>query len=357
MLKNEFKVLGVMSGTSLDGIDIIECDFKFNEGWKYKIKSATTVPYTKEWINRLRSCSELSKELLVALDHEYTKFLADRISAFIDAHVVEPIDYVCSHGHTAQHQPELDHTYQIGNLAEIADYLDLSVVCDFRKQDVKLGGQGAPLVPIGDHLLFSDFDYCLNLGGFSNVSFIEHGERMAFDVCPVNTVLNHYALKLGQPFDKNGAIAKTGSIDYDLLEHLNALNYYKAPWPKSLGMEWVNTNVISCIESFHLDIKDVLRTMTEHVAYQIGKIGSKSSKVLTTGGGTYNSFLLERIRRHSKAEFVIPDSKLIEFKEALIFGFLGILKVRGDVNCLKSVTGARKDHSSGCIYHPKIAFT
>jgi anhydro-N-acetylmuramic acid kinase len=245
-------------------------------------------------------------------------------------------------------------TYQIGNMPHLAVLLGQTVVCDFRVQDVALGGQGAPLVPIGDKLLFSDYDFCLNLGGFANISTDNDTDRIAYDVCPVNIVLNRYVEQLGLNYDDEGKIASTGTINEELLEKLNDLEFYKANYPKSLGLEWVDKNIFPLIDAFQLEIQDVLKTFVEHIAVQLAsEINKKShASVLVTGGGVYNTYLMNRLEAYSKNEIMIPSKAIIEFKEALIFGFLGVLKLRNEVNCLKSVTGASQNHCSGKIYLP-----
>ena len=240
MFKENYNVIGVMSGTSLDGVDLAYIKFNHSENWTFEIFQSETVSYSEEWINKLKNAIHFSHSELEELNSSYTKLLASIISEFISKHQLTEIDAVCSHGHTILHQPQNGFTLQIGNLPIIRDLVKQTIVCDFRVQDVQLGGQGAPLVPIGDELLFSQYDYCLNLGGFSNVSFNENGKRIAFDISPVNTVLNFYANELGFPYDDAGNFAKSGNVNQDLLQKLNDLDFYKAPYPKSLGMEFVN---------------------------------------------------------------------------------------------------------------------
>ena len=352
MLRNEYFVIGVMSGTSLDGVDLCYVRFSSNGRWQFEVFQAATIPYPSEWTLKLSNLTNHSVEELTEIDVEYTSYLGAVINEFILSFNISRIDFIASHGHTALHQPEKGLTYQIGNLPQIAEIVKHTVVCDFRLQDVALGGQGAPLVPIGDKLLFSEYNYCINLGGFSNISFEYKGERIAFDICPVNTVLNYYANKLGFEFDENGNISKTGKVNMALLNQLNNLEYYSRPFPKSLGIEYVNQVIIPLIERYETQTKTVLRTFTEHIAIQIAKQldHSASSKVLLTGGGGKNNFLLERLRFHIQNEVVIPSTQITDFKEALIFAFLGVLRIRGEINCLKSVTGAKESHSSGKIY-------
>ncbi|MGJ5642045.1 anhydro-N-acetylmuramic acid kinase [Formosa sp. S-31] len=355
MLKNEYRVVGVMSGTSLDGIDLVYASFTKSSGWDFDIVYAETQPYNKAWLDVLQHLVGRSKSDLEKINEEYTVYLAGVIQEFITKHNIKSIDAVCSHGHTALHDPENGLTLQIGNLPQLATLINETVVCDFRVDDVALGGQGAPLVPIGDALLFSDYNYCLNLGGFANVSTELYGKRVAFDICPVNIVLNHYVKPLGVSFDRDGKLAQKGQIQQELLEQLNALEFYGETYPKSLGLEWVMGHVFPLIDTFNLETADVLRTVVEHVAVQISKVvpHTKATTMLVTGGGAYNKFLIERIKALSGCTVEIPDANIVEFKEALIFGLLGILRLRGEVNCLMSVTGARKDHSSGYVYRPK----
>ena len=352
MFKENYNVIGVMSGTSLDGVDLAYIKFKNSGRWTFEILQSETVSYSEEWLNKLKNAIHFSSSELEELNVAYTILLASIISDFITKHNLIEIDAVCSHGHTILHQPQNGFTLQIGNLPLIRDLINQTIVCDFRVQDVKLGGQGAPLVPIGDELLFSEYDYCLNLGGFSNVSFNENGNRIAFDISPVNTVLNFYANKLGFPYDDAGNLARSGNINQDLLKQLNELEFYSLPYPKSLGMEFVNAKIFPLINSFSIDVKDKLRTFVEHIAVQIAKICSKlNARLFITGGGAYNRFLIDRLRNYlPTTEVVIPDDKIIQFKEALIFGFLGVLRLRNEINVLSSVTGANKNHSSGIIF-------
>lgn len=354
MIKDDYNVIGVMSGTSLDGIDLVYAKFNLNRRWRFEIEHAETVEYDSNWCETLKDLVSKPIEELKTIDANYTEYLAKVIEDFKIKYQIKKIDAICSHGHTALHQPENKLTYQIGNKPLLAELLKETVVCDFRVQDVELGGEGAPLVPIGDELLFSEFDFCLNLGGFANLSTTMSGNRIAYDICPVNIVLNHYVKKLGFNYDDKGKIAKTGTINQSLLSNLNAIPFYAEKHPKSLGLEWVNKIILPMIDSYSIKIEDILRTFVEHVATQLAsEINKKKSiSVLITGGGVYNSFLIEMLQYKTDNNIVIPNDSLIEFKEALIFGFLGVLKLRGENNCLKSVTGALKDHSSGEIYLP-----
>lgn len=360
MFKETYNVIGVMSGTSLDGIDLAHIHFSIMEDkWSYKILESETVSYDSYWLNKLKAAVDFSASELTKLNEDYTVLLATVIQSFIRKHQLQNVDAVCSHGHTILHQPQNGFTLQIGNLPDIAKILNQTVVCDFRVQDIHLGGQGAPLVPIGDRILFSDYDFCLNLGGFSNVSFEQNGNRIAFDISPVNTVLNFYANKLGLDYDDRGNISKSGKLNFDLLSELNALDYYQKPFPKSLGFEFVKTIILPLIEKHNSTTEDKMHTFTEHIALQTAlALPIKQGKLLATGGGAYNDFLMERMRFHlPQIEIIIPDNKTLEYKEALIFALLGVLKLRNEINVLSSVTGAKHDHSSGVIFYPSPAIS
>ena len=354
MLKQFYNVIGVMSGTSLDGVDMAHIHFSIDAGvWHFEILETETVPYSQEWFNKLKNAVQFSESELIQLNFNYTKLLAEIINDFIAKNNIENLDAVCSHGHTILHQPQNGFTLQIGNLPEIAKLINQKVVCDFRVQDVKLGGQGAPLVPIGDALLFSNYDYCLNLGGFSNISFHENGDRIAFDISPVNTVLNFYASQLGFDFDDEGKLARSGNCNHELLKKLNAIDFYSKSYPKSLGMEFVNDLFFPMIESFKISLEDKLNTFVEHIAIQISKVCTlQNATLFIAGGGVYNKYLIERIQFYlKKTKIVLPDDKTIQFKEALIFGFLGVLRLRNEINVLASVTGAKENHSSGVVFN------
>lgn len=358
MIKQNYNVIGVMSGTSLDGVDLAQINFSVVNGkYSYTIQETATVPYSNEWSERLKVAVDFNKEELHKLNKDYTVLLAGIIKEFIRQYNITGIDAVCSHGHTILHQPQKKLTLQIGNLPRISRLCGQRVACNFRVQDVQMGGQGAPLVPIGDELLFAEYDYCVNLGGFSNISFNEKGKRLAYDICAVNTVLNYYANKLGFAYDDKGSIAAAGNVNQDLFKELNALPYYKLPYPKSLGFEYVNATLIPLIEKHDLSAEDKLATYTEHIAIQlaaaIDKEQSRDMLVLVTGGGAYNTHLITRLKELLPGfTIIIPDDKTIQYKEALIFAFLGVLKLREEINVLGSVTGAPGDHCAGYIYEP-----
>ena len=345
----KYKVIGLMSGTSLDGVDIAFCKFVFDNNWQFEIIHAETIEYPGEWFDRLTKLPEANAESRTLTNVEYGHYLGKITKDFIDRNKITP-EFISSHGHTIFHQPEKHFTLQIGDGASIAAETGLPVVYDFRSLDVARGGQGAPLVPVGDKLLFSEYRYCLNLGGIANISFDDKGKRIAFDICPVNQVINYLSNECGKDFDDKGIIASTGKLNPELLDILNDLEYYSQLPPKSLGKEWVEEYIFPILKSFSIPVEDKLRTFSEHIAQQISKIlKTGNGKLLITGGGAYNDFLIRRIRYYTKNEIVVPDKILIEYKEAMIFAFLGVLNIRGEVNCLRSVTGAREDSIGGVV--------
>lgn len=343
-------VIGLMSGTSLDGVDLVYVKFQNKGSLQYKIINASTIPYSIAWKKRLTEAFTSSNEELTKLDLIYSRFLGSLINNFILINSIKKIDFIASHGHTIFHKPDEGYTFQIGNNPIIAKTVNQTVVCDFRVQDVALGGQGAPLVPIGDLLLFSEYDFCLNIGGFANVSFDENGIRKAFDICPANIILNHYTRKIELEFDNQGKLARSGKINLDLLAALDALPTYLSN--QSLGNEVVNSEFIPLINSFKLPTAAILRTFIEHFSKKIASQLKSNSKTLITGGGAYNNYLIERIAAHTKSQIIIPSNQLIDYKEALIFGLLGLLRIEKETNCLASVTKASKNHSSGRIIIP-----
>jgi anhydro-N-acetylmuramic acid kinase len=348
------KVIACMSGTSLDGLDVAFCEFGENKGvYSYKIINAKTFNYNDTWKRRLQNSMSLSAKDLLLLDNDFGIFVAEQIKDFISCFNIKDYDCVASHGHTVYHEPHLAITKQIGNGLYMAFMLNKPVVYDFRSFDVALGGQGAPLVPIGDKLLFNEFDYCLNIGGFSNVSLDDAtSKRIAFDIAPANIIANDLVKPLGIEYDNNGDLGRAGELIDDLLIHLNSIPYYNKPYPKSLGKEWVEKNISPKLKDYD-NVSNLLRTLYEHIAVQVGSVlKGKETKTLITGGGAYNKFLIEKIKEYSESELIIPESNLIEFKEALIFGFLAYLKLNNKNNTLASVTGACRDSSGGLIVYP-----
>lgn len=350
--RDHFLAVGVMSGTSLDGLDLAAVEIRYMEGnWLFKLLNTSNIPYIEKWEESLKKAPFLSGEELTRLHFKYGKYIAKQVRKFIDSNRLVP-DLIASHGHTVFHQPDEGFTLQIGSGEVIAKSTGIRTIADFRTGDVALGGQGAPLVPVGDRLLFSEYDFCLNLGGFANISFKNNGNQIAFDICPVNIILNTLAKKFGLKFDKDGELGRQGKVNYNLLEQLDSLAFYSQKHPKSLGREWVEKHVLPILQNSAVSDADQLRTFYEHIAIHIAASVSGKGKMLVTGGGAFNVFLLERIKAHCSVKIILPEPELIEFKEALVFAFLGVLRWLGIDNCLASVTGASRNNSSGVVYLP-----
>ena len=350
-------VIGVMSGTSLDGIDLVYVKIEKKKSYSFEILETNSINYSEKWKKRLFKAFNYSGEKLTKLDVDYGKYLGEVINDFIQKNDLKNIDFIASHGHTIFHQPHLNYTLQIGSGAVITAVTNIKTICDFRVQDVALGGQGAPLVPIGDKYLFSEYEFCLNLGGFSNISFEKNDQRIAFDICPVNIVMNYYTRKINLEYDDKGKIASKGTLQKELLEELNNLPFYSDDQPKSLGYEYIVDTVLPMIDRYKLSLEDILRTFVEHSAVQIANVVNENQSqnnienLLVTGGGAFNDFLIDRLRDLIKIDVIIPEKEIIDFKEALVFALLGVLKDQNEPNCLKSVTGAKRDHSSGVIFN------
>ena len=351
----DYYVIGLMSGTSIDGVDLVYVNFFFNKYWSFKILKFKTYEYDKDWQNILKNLIDKDQNSIKLIDKNYTKLLSKYILSFIEEFSIKKLDFVSSHGHTAIHNPSSSITYQIGNLKELSNYIGLKVICDFRVQDIKLGGQGAPLVPVGEKYIFPEYDNLINLGGFANITIKSNNNLTAYDICPVNIVFNHLSNLRHLKYDDKGKIALSGKLNFELFNCLQSLDYYKQVSPKSLGVEWVNKNILPIISSFsEIPLEDLLNTFSKHFASQIAINIKSAKKTLITGGGVYNDYLIQNIINLTESEIIIPSSEIIEYKEALIFGFLGVLKDLNINNCYSSVTGATKDHSSGNIFIPKI---
>ena len=344
--------IGLMSGSSLDGLDLALVRFdEESERYGFQILAAETLPYPEYWTRQLSEAFHKQPKDLVQLDKDYGKYLGEQVLAFAKKHNAMP-DFVASHGHTIFHKPEQHYTLQIGDGQEMAKACGFTVINDFRSEDVSKGGQGAPLVPIGDKLLFSDYEICLNIGGIANVSYDEDGKRIAYDLCIANQALNYLANMNGLEYDRDGALARSGEVDMDLLKRLNRHPFYGQFPPKSLGREFFEANQKDLLHG--LSVPDMLATFVEHIALQIALPISflPKGKILCTGGGARNQFLMERLQARTSHEVVIPDKTTIDYKEALVFAFLGLLRMEGKTNVLSSVTGAKSDSCSGLIWKP-----
>ncbi|HRO76550.1 MAG TPA: anhydro-N-acetylmuramic acid kinase [Crocinitomicaceae bacterium] len=353
-----YNIIGIMSGTSLDGVDISYCKYtkSGSTSWSFELFCGKTYDYPDSIVAELQNPFALSASRLAELHTELGGIYGDFVNQFIKEFNLDKneISAIASHGQTIFHQPDKGFTTQIGCGTKMAVVTGLQVINDFRSKDVYLGGQGAPLVPVGDFLLFKErADAFLNIGGFCNISFQENGKIVAFDICAGNLPLNKLALNKGLKYDKNGDLARTGEINFFLLGLLNALPYYEEHYPKSLGVEWLEMEFYPLIK-FDKEIENNIRTIVEHIAMQLSDTINKLDiqKVLVTGGGAKNSYLIERLQQYCTKEIVIPSEEIIDLKEAIIFGFLGALYLQKDKNVFKSVTGALNDSVSGTLHLP-----
>ncbi|CAN5580197.1 anhydro-N-acetylmuramic acid kinase [soil metagenome] len=352
-MKRSLIVTGLMSGTSLDGTDLASCEFtQDDKGWNFRLLAAETIPYPQNWEGVLRNLHLAETTEFLYQHHHLGRYFGALIHQFILSSGIQP-DYIGSHGHTIFHQPQRGFTAQIGDGAAIAALSGIDTICDFRSKDIILGGQGAPLVPIGDQLLFGNYAACLNLGGIANISFEQRGKRMAYDICPANMPLNLFASKLGSAYDEDGRFAQSGTVLPELLEQLNNLGFYRIEGPRSLGKEWFEEQFLPLLNQYDSSTENILRTITEHIAIQHAKPFEplpNDAKILVTGGGAFNRFLIERITKVSGKTLVIPDQDLVKFKEAIVFAFLAALFVKNQINVLSSATGSVRDHIGGALY-------
>lgn len=354
-----YKILGLMSGTSLDGLDMAYCHFwQKNGDWDFEIRQSTTIKYPKSLFEKLRDAVQLAENEHTKLHKDYGTWLGEQAKKFIAEKKIS-VDFISSHGHTSHHRPKEGITFQLGAGQQLANASREKVVYDFRTLDVQLGGQGAPLVPIGDELLLSEYDFCLNLGGISNISFNKQGKRLAYDIGMANMPLNYLTRKIGLDYDEDGKLAKKGKLIPGLLAKLNKLEYYHLPYPKSTGIEWVSKEVYPMLDTNLYLTEDLLNTLIHHNCEQISAAiqkerPNKDSKLLVTGGGAMNGHFMTVLDKMLKgtSAVMVPPQKFISYKEAMVFAFMGVLKEMGQTNVLASVTGAASDSSSGKICRP-----
>lgn len=353
-----YKAIGIMSGSSLDGLDIAFVEFQETGGkWTFEIIQADCAEYCKEWEEKLRNAVTLSALDYQLLHADYGHYIGQQVNAFIAKHGLEhKVNLVASHGHTSFHLPQLQMTAQLGDGAAIAAETRLNVVSDLRSLDVALGGQGAPIVPVGEKLLFGSYDYFLNIGGIANVSINENGRYIAYDVCAANRVLNMLAAETGLAFDEGGKLAATGQVNAQLLGQLNSLQYYRQPYPKSLANSFGTDLVFPIVKATGVSLQDQLRTYVEHIALQIKNTlpaAAETKKILVTGGGALNTFLMERLQNllvPLNINVIVPDEKTVLYKEAVIMSLIGILRWREEENVLASVTGAKRGSVGGALW-------
>lgn len=364
-----YHIIGLMSGSSLDGVDIALCKFKKEKtGWQYQILASDCIAYPERWQVRLKHLPNQSALTFVKTHTYLGHYYGELINNFIQKHQISVIiDAVASHGHTVFHIPAKRITSQIGDGAAIAATTKLTTVTNFRLQDVAAGGQGAPVAPIVDKYLFPQHQFCVNIGGIANISCeTQNGQILGFDVCPANAVLNYWANKAGLAYDKNGQLAASATVNKKLLQDLNQLDFYAQPYPKSLGNEYGYQTLIPLMESYaSLSIAEQLASMAQHIAQQIAKsvqqisqqeqlVINKQASMLLSGGGAFNQYLVQQIRQYCHPlQVTCPDANTINYKEALLMAFMAVLRLQKQVNCLRSVTGATIDTVGGEVHYGK----
>ncbi len=342
--------IGLMSGTSLDGLDIAKARFDIDENgdWNGELLEFECFDYPEELWGGLRGSMEMSALELKYLEKNWSEFAASKVCEMkLEA------DLLCSHGHTVFHKPEDGITVQIGSGAILAARTGIPTICDLRSLDVAYGGTGAPLIPMVDRHLFSEYNACVNLGGFSNISISTDEETIAWDMGPCNNLLNLLAREVGKDFDEDGTMAREGLISESLLKELLALEYHDLRPPKSIGMEWFYNSLVPIIaNNTGFSLENIMCTCVEYIAHTITK-DLPDGKVLFTGGGARNIFLIERLNKLvDKSEIHIANEPMIDAKEAYGFAFLGLQRWLLMDNVLDSVTGASRPTSSGAIWLP-----
>lgn len=356
-MNKTLNILGIMSGSSMDGVDLALCEISQDGSkYRYKILKGETYDYDDRWRLRLSKLRTQNAMAYAKTDVFYAHFLADLVNQFKNSTDLN-IDLIASHGHTIFHNPKQKITSQVGDGSTLAALTNIPVVSDFRRGDLALGGEGAPLVGTGDELLFGEFDFCLNLGGFANISTNQDGNRIAFDITACNILTNRLARDLELSYDNNGEIASTGNINYEMLNELNNLDYYRIEGPKSLNRDWISSDLWPIVKEYRDEsLEDRMKTLVDHIAFQIGKSietlsngDSDGKRLYVTGGGAFNSTLIDHIKSHTEAEVIIPENDIVNYKEALVFALLAYLRVNNTNNTSAAATGAQQDIISGAL--------
>lgn len=359
-----YNVIGLMSGSSLDGLDICFAQIEEIRGkWSAQILNADCYPYDAEWVSKLRNAQQLNVPEFLRLHTAYGRYTAELVNRFIEQNELQhKVHFIASHGHTVFHEPEANTTFQLGDGASIAAVLGLPVISDLRSLDVALGGQGAPIVPIGDRLLFGDYDLLLNVGGIANITLRKSDNHyVAFDISVANQALNFLAQKIGKEFDESGKIAASGKLIENAIITLNDEEYYKKPAPKSLSNEKSMDMVRAFIENENYSVEDRMHTMVHFIADRIKQSVLQhlpedslvSKKLLVTGGGAFNNYLMQVLSDNMAPlgiELTIPDAEVVAYKEALVMALIGTLRWREETNVLAEQTGATKDSVGGAFW-------
>lgn len=341
-----------MSGSSLDGLDIAYVQFKYiNNKWTFQLLASECIEYPPVLLHKLKIAKQLSIEEFYKIHTQLGHYFGNAVKNFCSSKNIKQIDLVASHGHTIFHDPENMVTCQIGCGAAIAASSGIVTISDLRAIDIAYRGQGAPIVPIGDRLLFSDYDAWLNIGGIANITIKKDDQFIAYDIASANQVINYYASQLGKKYDEDGHIALNNKSHTDIIEQLNRLEFYQKQAPKSLDNSHSN-EVYAILDQFKISTEEKIATYTEHLAQQIASQTKHSKKLLATGGGVHNKNLIMRIQNHTDCQIIVPETAVVDYKEAIVMAFIGVLRIEKQINVLSSVTGAIKDSIGGAIYIP-----
>lgn len=362
-------VVGIMSGSSLDGLDIALCRFEQDDlsgKLSFDLVDTAAIPFDENMMSRLGVGATMDVRSLKKLEVDLSRYIAESVNQFLEAGA-HTADYISCHGHTIWHVPEDGYTVQIGQGAIISELTGTPCICDLRSNDMAVGGQGAPVAPIVEQILFPEFDFYINLGGIANVSFHSDQEVISWDSVPCNQILNHYASQKGLPYDDGGSLAESGKVDKGLKEAWMSLPYFGRSYPKSMDNTWVKNHFLAGASSFDVSIEDALATMVDVCVSQIqGDIkdhvgdtgGQHLRKCLITGGGAHNTYLvsqLSEVLTHDDIEVIKPKDEIVDYKEAILMALMGFLRIEGISNTISSVTGARTNTIGGAVYVPSVA--
>ncbi|XP_064473646.1 anhydro-N-acetylmuramic acid kinase-like [Ornithodoros turicata] len=369
----KYEVIGVMSGSSLDGLDIIYTRFSLTSSdcWEYNIQHCTCYNYSPTWIDKLKHATSTSALEYQLLNTEYGRYIGEYVLRFIRENRLDgKVHLIACHGHTVFHLPSQLTTSTLGDGATVAAVTGLPVVSDLRSMDVALGGQGSPIALTAERKLFgNEYQFFLNIGGMACLTYAgkNYSDSFAVDVCPANQLLNLLANREGRAFDRSGEMAKSGKVSTRLLKDLDDFDYYKKSFPKSLGVDFGPEILYPLIQAHDLSTADALQTFTEHICNQVAEVIRlvertvkdglpQSSKMLVTGGGARNLFLVDRLTERLK-EFritvVVPNDELVKFKEALVTSVIGVQRLRGEENFIGEVSGASRSSIGGAFWYGK----
>jgi len=365
--------IGIMSGTSLDGIDVVIVDLQKSN---IKLIAHSTTPYkdtTKQQIDIAVNAQTFSLDQLCQLDRQIAKEYTSAVLTLLRLNNIQPdkITAIGCHGQTIKHNPKINNGYtlQIGDPNTLAALCNITVVADFRRKDVALGGDGAPLAPAFHQFAFQDEHKnrgIINIGGIANITMLPKrssvDKTIGFDTGPGNTLIDHYCAEyFNQPYDKNGNIAKSGHADLDLIDFiLNNEPYFSNPTPKSTGTDAFNLDWFSAFLSKtdkNISKKDQLATLTElsavSIAQSIQKLPISLDEIYYCGGGQSNAYLMQRLQILTQLESRSTEQLNLhpDWVEAVAFAWFAKNTIKHKESTLASVTSANKTSILGGIFY------